>query len=228
MKKTIVFIVFICSANIGKTQIFHPKDSARQLPIWQLGAGGYMGTQFLHPEENTPEVYWGNGNKNGYDKGLLLGLRLNIHKHWTLGLDARQVKKSGSVGSDNFPIPFNFTQIGTQFPCMLTYNFYTRNNKELLSITTGVIFNRMSYETYNPNIYLIRYPLEINRAFKQRYTSYMFGLSKKLPFTKRNSAVVFGEWEYNPEGFTIYYNAGGTVQSHYRLSSIRLGLYVTL
>ncbi|TAE86872.1 MAG: hypothetical protein EAY81_05000 [Bacteroidetes bacterium] len=227
MKKLFVVIAIIYSANMVNAQIFHHKDSTRNLPIWQLGVGGYMGTQFLHPEEKTIEVYWGNGNKNGFDQGLLLGIRLNIYKHWTLVLDARSIKKSGSVGSDNYLVPFHFIQKGTQLPCLLTYTIYNRKNQEFLGITGGLSFNRMSYQTYNPSIYLIRYPVEIDRAFKQRYTSYVFGLSKKLPITNRNGAVVFGEWEYNPEGFSIYYN-GGIAQSHYRLSSIRLGLYVTL
>ena len=229
MKQLSLILISCCFVQQTNAQIFHLKDSSRKQPIWQFSLGGYLGTQFLHPQDRGDENYWGNSTTNGFDKGLLLGLHLNIYKNWALRFDARKVKKSGSVGYDKNGVAdgFHFVQNGIQLPCLLTYTFHNQRDQELLGMSVGLIFNRMSYQTSRYDASRIRNSFEIDRAFQQRYTSYVVGLSKKIAFTKRNRLVVFGEWEYHPSGFTIYYKTVNA-QNHYRLSSARLGLYVTL
>lgn len=85
MKKIFfVAIILLFLPNVGNAQIFHAKDSVRKLPIWQVCVGDYMGTHFLQPEDRGEEYDWGNSTSHGFDKRLLLGLHLNIHKNWAL------------------------------------------------------------------------------------------------------------------------------------------------
>lgn len=188
-------------------QIFWGKDSVRQIPIIQIGQGGYVGQHVIKPT-STDFTY---NNANGYDHGLFIKLITNITKAWSISVDARITDKSCFVALQNeaFSESFNVQVSGLQVPLLLSYAFSNRKHQELFTLSAGLAFNRMKYDTKNSQFiafidsWTTGTGVDKIRNKDNTYYTYLFSLSKKIEFNKRNSMVIFNEWEYNPEIFVV-------------------------
>ncbi|TAE86873.1 MAG: hypothetical protein EAY81_05005 [Bacteroidetes bacterium] len=239
IQKTVFVIVCICMALGVQAQIFLRKDSVRQIPIIQFAQGGYVGQHLIKPT-STDFTY---NNANGYDHGLFIKLISNITKAWSVSIDARTTDKSCyvSLQNDVFSESFDLQITGLQVPLLVSYAFQNSKQQELFMLSAGIAFNRMKFDTKNSHFeafipaFSTSAGVDEVRGNEKKYPTYLFSLSKKIKFNKRNSLVIFSEWEYNPEVFVIsnLFIRDSPLQplrynSEYVAYSIRFGIYITL
>jgi hypothetical protein len=239
IQKTVFVIVCIGIAVGVQAQVFLRKDSVRQIPIIQFAQGGYVGQHAIKPT-STGFTY---NNTNGYDHALFIKLISNITKAWSVSIDVRATDKSCfvSLQNDIFTESFDLQISGLQVPFMFSYAFQNSKQQELLTLSAGIAFNQMKFDTKNSHFeafissFSTGTGIDEVRSDEKKYRTYLFSLSKKIKFSKRNSLVVFNEWEYNPEVFVIdnRFNQSFPLPSlryntPFKAYSLRFGIYFTL
>ncbi|MCE2741947.1 MAG: hypothetical protein LW669_10745 [Sphingobacteriales bacterium] len=142
----IIFCYIFCNIidhTAATAQIFHPKDSVRKQRVIQLGVGVYNGINHITPI--TPNFrYFTN---DGYDKGILISLRVNLTKHFVLDANYRISEQTCMIGMQNEAF----------------YKSFHLTGNSLILITQWVYLRRFIYHIILSSVFLLRYHSLINQ-----------------------------------------------------------------
>jgi hypothetical protein len=198
IKITLCYFLFnIINLDVTTAQIFHPKDSVRKQRVMQVGVGVYYGINHITPI--TPNFrYFTN---DGYDKGILMGLRVNLTKHFVLDANYRISQQTCMIGMQNeaFYESFHLTGNSLNIPLILRYNIL-KNQQNILTLLMGIAYQKTRYSASNPVYDLVpgylsttRSGVEFIDGSNTNYWNYTIGISKEIYLSQNTQFSVFTE-----------------------------------
>ena len=199
LKKVILYFILCYFINIGKTtaQIFLPKDSLRKHGVIQVGLGVYYGLNHIKPV--SPNFTY--NTNDGYDKGALISLRVNLTKHFDIEANYRISQQTCMIGMQNeaFYESFHLTGNTINIPLSLRYNIF-RKQQQMLTLLMGIGYQKTKYSTSNAafdiapgyGLTTTRGDGFINEA-NFKYLNYTVGVSKEIYLLHNIQFNIFSE-----------------------------------
>ena len=224
VKITLCYFLFnIINPTAATAQLFHPKDSVRKQRVIQAGVGVYNGINHITPI--TPNFrYFTN---DGYDKGILISLRVNLTKHFVLDANYRISEQTCMIGMQNeaFYKSFHLTGNSLNIPLILRYNIL-KNQQHLLTLLMGVAYQKTFYSTSNP-------AYDISPGYRSttsggdelngtnyKYFNYTMGISKEIYLSHNTQFSIFTE-------VSFFNKPIGIENSVHNLNQNRMNIYFT-
>ena len=235
--KLLLVITSTMVLNTCLAQLFHPKDSVRKQRIVQVGLGGYMGVNHVKPINQIMRYQIA----NGYDKGLLADLKVNITNYLSVKSGLRMSEQTAMLGYGNntFFESFHLTMNRQTVPMLISFKA-NHAGINLFDVELGIAYNNISFRSTNNNTYWL-----LTYYFGSQYTggywinyqnvsalSYILNINKEYKIKKSLFIQFFSELDilsktldiqdaYRMPDLSIIQN-----QTPFMLYSIRLGVAI--
>lgn len=235
MKNAILILIVLGLGLRTSAQVSQKQDSTKVYPKLQFAFGGYLGTNY-YISNPTNSSYYSYQNIAGSDQGVFGKLNLNLTSHIGISVDIRYLWRSGAINYEKSVAPhiFLIKSRGIQLPLLFTYTIRRKTSREVLSLTTGVAYNRFQYHTIydeptDPRVSSTSPIIRKDIKTMIKTISGIFGLSKTFSLNRRNALCLFSEAELQFSNTSIQsiapdYNSTNEIK-YFKPLCTRLGCY---